>query len=234
MRIYIIRHADPDYANNTITPQGHIEAEALALRMERIGLDRIYTSPLGRALDTAAYTARRLGLEPVVEDWTAELGWLMKTPMPGASSMSWDYSGEAFRSGAGHPTPDNWHTLPPVHEDALGEPWKVLEANSDAFLARHGFEREGRMYRCVRPSREKIAVFCHGGFGLTWLAHLLEIPVSTMWSGFWLPPTSVSMVLMEQRSAEWANPRCIGLGDTAHLYAAGLPIQPRGVYALNW
>lgn len=30
MRLYIIRHADPDYPNNTITPEGHLEAQALA------------------------------------------------------------------------------------------------------------------------------------------------------------------------------------------------------------
>ncbi len=29
MRLYIIRHADPDYPNNTITPEGHLEAQAL-------------------------------------------------------------------------------------------------------------------------------------------------------------------------------------------------------------
>lgn len=28
MRLYIIRHADPDYPNNTITPAGHLEAKA--------------------------------------------------------------------------------------------------------------------------------------------------------------------------------------------------------------
>ena len=234
MRIYIIRHADPDYPNNTITPKGHIEAEALAVRMERIGLDRIYTSPMGRARDTAAYTAKRLGIEPEVEDWTAELHWIQKTPKLNRSGATWDYSGEDFRSGTEHPTPHTWHTLPPVHDDDLGERWMQLEENSNAFLAKHGFVREGRMYRSLRQNTEKIAVFCHGGFGLTWLAHLLEIPVSTMWSGFWLPPTSVSMVLMEQQSAEWAVPRCVGLGDTSHLYEAGLPIQPRGVYALNW
>lgn len=40
MRLYIIRHADPDYPNNTITPEGHLEAQALAKRLSSHGLDQ--------------------------------------------------------------------------------------------------------------------------------------------------------------------------------------------------
>ena len=86
----------------------------------------------------------------------------------------------------------------------------------------------------VAPNSERIAVFCHGGFGLAWLAHLLEIPLALMWSGFWLPPSSVTTIFLEQRTETWAVPRCVGLGDVSHLYAAGLPIQPRGIHATNW
>ena len=234
MRIYIIRHADPDYPNNTITEYGHREAEALAVRLSTVGLDRIYSSPLGRARDTAGYTARLLGLEPEIEPWTTELDWAMRGEGGYDSGAVWDYPGEVFRAGSQYPAYDNWGQMPPVHEDELDEPFARLTGASDGFLARQGYVREGRRYRCVHPTGDRIAMFCHGGFGLTWLAHLLEIPPPTMWSGFWLPPSSVSMVLMEQISSDWAVPRCVGLGDTSHLYAAGLPIQPRGIYARNW
>lgn len=103
--------------------------------------------------------------------------------------------------------------------------------HSDEFLKTLGFERQGTRYRVLHPNVEKIAIFCHGGFGLTWLAHLLQIPLTIMWSGFWLPPSSVSTILFDQRSPDWATPRCIGLSDTSHLYAADLPIKPRGIKA---
>ncbi len=61
MRLYIIRHADPDYANNTITPDGALEADALSKRLAKVGFDWIYSSPLGRAIDTMNYTAERIG-----------------------------------------------------------------------------------------------------------------------------------------------------------------------------
>ncbi len=231
MRLYIIRHADPDYPNNTITDQGHREAEALAKRLATVGLDRIYSSPLGRALDTMRYTTDRLGLEPTVEEWTAELSEWRLDQTPWGRLAAWDIPGEIVRARREGPTRDEWHLAPPFDTALLHEEFAVVTRHSDAFIARHGYDREGGRYRIARPNRERIAVFCHGGFGLTWLAHLLEIPLPLVWSGFWLPPSSVTTVLFDERSREWAAPRCIGLGDVSHLYAAGLPVQPRGILA---
>lgn len=47
MILDIIRHADPDYANNTITEFGKLEAKALADFLKDENIDRIYTSPWG-------------------------------------------------------------------------------------------------------------------------------------------------------------------------------------------
>ena len=49
MRLYIIRHADPDYENDTITPAGHLEAQALSVRLKGEGINKIFCSPAGRA-----------------------------------------------------------------------------------------------------------------------------------------------------------------------------------------
>lgn len=62
MRIYLIRHADPDYDNDTIAPRGHLEAQALADRLLRENIDAIYCSPLQRAQHTMSYTQKLTGL----------------------------------------------------------------------------------------------------------------------------------------------------------------------------
>ena len=72
MILYIIRHADPDYENNTITPFGWEEAHALADWLKDMPIDKIYTSPLGRAIDTAAPTCKIKGIESTVLPWTFE------------------------------------------------------------------------------------------------------------------------------------------------------------------
>ena len=109
--------------------------------------------------------------------------------------------------------------------------FETLKEESDAFLKHYGYKREGGRYRIIEPNQLRIAAFLHNGLGLTWLAHLLEIPLSLMWSGFWLPPSSVSTIVFEERSEAWAVPRCLGLGDVSHLYEARLPVQPRGLKA---
>jgi len=230
MRLYIIRHADPDNANNTITADGHKEAEALANRLALQGLDKIYCSPLGRAIDTAKYTANRLGIEYKIEEWTREL-WpeLAIDGTPWGKIFSIDIPGEFYRDNENLKMLSNWYDCKYLKNHNLKEAFEKVKGNSDEFLARHGYERINGRYRITEHNEQKIAVFCHGAFGLTWLAHLLEIPATLMWSGFWLPPSSVTTILFDERSAEWAVPRCIGLGDTSHLYEAGLPVKPHGI-----
>ena len=230
MRLFIIRHADPDYANNTITAAGHLEAQALARRLEKLGLDQIYCSPLGRAIDTMRYSAQALGLEHTIAPWTAELAWA-KTDSQYGPGAAWDIHGHTVRQSGLEITHSNWHESPFLAHTDFREGVAHVQQNSDAFLAQLGYEREGEVYRIVRPNRDKIAVFCHGGFGLTWIAHLLHIPVPLVWTSFFLPPSSVTTILLDERSTEFAVPRCLGMGDISHLYAEGLKMQPAGIKA---
>jgi broad specificity phosphatase PhoE len=234
MRLYIIRHADPDYQNNTITPEGHLEAKALAKRLQQEGITKVYSSPFGRAIDTAKYTSELLGLDYEIEDWTKEMWQSLKLEnSPWGLIASYDLPGEVLRDGPCMPNHNNWHENSILQErvDIIKEAVEEVKLKSDEFLSRHGYERVGGKYLSVDKNEEKIAVFCHGGISLCWLAHLLEIPLTLMWSGFWIPPSSVTTILFDQRSEKYAVPRCIGLGDVSHLYEAGLPIKPRGILA---
>jgi probable phosphoglycerate mutase len=229
MKLYLIRHADPDYANDTITDAGHLEAKALARFLQSAGVDRLYCSPVNRAVHTMRYTAELLGMEPVIEPWTRELDW-PKQQADGRMVAPWDVPGESVR--ASWPFADAgaaWQQRAPYRD--FMPLFESLQANSDAFLKRHGYVREGGRYRIEARNREAIAVFCHLGFGLTWLSHLLGLPFPLVWSSFWLAPSSVTTVLFEERSETWAVPRCLGLGSVTHLHQAGLPVSRMGLHA---
>ena len=76
MLLYVIRHGDPIYNPDSLTPKGKRQAEAVARRLSVHGLDRIFSSPLGRAQDTARPTSELLGIPIETEDWTSEnLAW---------------------------------------------------------------------------------------------------------------------------------------------------------------
>ena len=51
MRILLVRHAEPDYARDSLTPKGRREAELLSQRLCRLNVKAFYVSPLGRAQD---------------------------------------------------------------------------------------------------------------------------------------------------------------------------------------
>lgn len=228
MQLFLIRHADPDYSIDDLTEFGHQEAAALGKRMASIGLDKLYVSPLGRAQTTASYIAKETGLAMNTELWTRELEW-SAISMEGKMGPIWDYPGEQIpevSSGMRKWEDENDYWL---KQEEYRMRYSELQTASDEFFQRHHFQREQGLYRILQPSQEKVAMVCHGGFGLAWLSHMLQIPLSLAWSVFWLAPSSVTTVLFEERSQHFAVPRCIGMGDVSHLYANGISYRPRGL-----
>ena len=72
MRLIIIRHGDPDYSIDSLTPTGEIEAELLAERIAKLDIKAFYQSPLGRAKRTAFHTLKKMGREAETLDWLRE------------------------------------------------------------------------------------------------------------------------------------------------------------------
>lgn len=237
MLLYIIRHADPDYKNGTITEKGHKEAQALAQIIDQLQPTHLYSSPLGRAKDTASYSVKALGLPLGIEDWTQEIdGYTVEQEAPYGRSAIWDYHPEKIREMSIQGlTEEDWFKHPPYKDTGYEQVLESIGNHSDRFLAKHGMIRDNQVYRIdesVEQVRsQKIVVFCHGGFGLSWLSHLLRIPFPLVYSSFYLWPSSVTTLLFEERKTGIVTPRCIGLADITHLKIAGLSPQPRGLLA---
>ena len=53
MKLVFIRHAEPDYINDSLTEKGKREAQCLAQYLKDWKIDEIFVSPLGRARRTA-------------------------------------------------------------------------------------------------------------------------------------------------------------------------------------
>jgi broad specificity phosphatase PhoE len=73
--VYLARHGESDWnaanrfqghSDRPLTARGRLQAEALAAELAEVAaLSAIYSSPLRRALETAAVVGARTGLEPV-------------------------------------------------------------------------------------------------------------------------------------------------------------------------
>ena len=60
MLFFYIRHGDPIYQPDSLTPLGEYQAEAVKSRLGQFGLDKIYASSSNRAILTATPTAKML------------------------------------------------------------------------------------------------------------------------------------------------------------------------------
>ncbi|MNR01942.1 hypothetical protein D3C85_1177770 [compost metagenome] len=184
-----------------------------------------------RALHTMQYTAELTGIEPVVEPWLSEwINWKV-TNASGGKTEAWNVDGEVIRGTSPFPTNEEWYQQQSYEGCQFASEFEAVKKFSDGLFERHGYRRKDGRYEIIRSNTERIAVFCHMGFGLAWIAHLLELPLPLVWSGFWLAPSSVTTILWDERSAKWAVPRCLGLGDVSHLYGSRLPISSMGIQA---
>jgi probable phosphoglycerate mutase len=75
MRLIFVRHGEPNYELDCLTATGQAQAEAASARLAREGISKIYASTCGRALETAAPTAARLGLDVERLDFMREITW---------------------------------------------------------------------------------------------------------------------------------------------------------------
>ena len=232
MQLLIIRHGDPDYRLDSLTEKGFHEASLLANRLVPLGVRDFYVSPLGRAMDTARPTLQRLEKKPVVCDWLQEFPISFPDPRTGETHIIWDYM-PAYR--AQHPLwndKDRWMDDEPFASNNVRPMVEHVFSRLDQLLASYGYIREGDFYRVETdaPNFDRVALICHMGIGLILLSHLLNIAAPQLLHTAFLPPSSVTTAVTEEREKGLAQFRCIGIGDTSHLYAAGESISRSGYF----
>jgi probable phosphoglycerate mutase len=116
----------------------------------------------------------------------------------------------------------NWYDDPSYEGIPVKEGYETFLNNSDEFLDRHGYkhDRENCCYIAQEPNNERIAVFCHQGFGLSWLGTLLDIPLPLIWANFNFTHTGVTVVRFD---GERCVPTVLTLSNDSHLYKENLP-----------
>ena len=218
MRIMIIRHGDPDYAKDSLTPEGFRQAECLGERLKNTRMDYIYVSPLGRAKDTARVALEPCGRKAEVKPWLAEFKGHAFDPYRGIERIPWDLKHEQWYDVPGFLDRDAWAESGHLKGSNVSAVWQETKEGLDALLDAHGYTREGGMYRCENGHDDTLVFFCHFGVGTAMMAHLTGIPLIPLWHGACMLPTSVTVLLTEEREKGLASFRCVTFGDMSHLY----------------
>lgn len=220
MKIIIVRHGDPDYAIDSLTSQGKIEAELLSHKLCKLNVAAFYVSPLGRAKDTAAYTLNKLNRTATVCEWLKEFSPQVDRP-DRAHTVAWDWLPQDWTTVPAFFDKDTWFTEQAMVAGKVKEEYEYVCTELDRLLAKHGYERDGNMCRAVHANEDTIVFFCHFGLECVLLSHLLNISPMQLWHGLCAAPTSVTTLITEERRKGAAYFRMNGFGDVGHLYAGG-------------
>lgn len=221
MKLLIIRHGDPDYEKDSLTEKGWKEAELLSERIAPLPIKAYYVSPLGRARDTAAATLKKAGRTAEVLPWLREYDVRITDPVTGQKRIPWDMLPADWTAVPEYYDKDNWYNVPIMKEAGMEAGLRAVWDGLDGILLRHGYRREGMIYRAEVPNEDTIAFFCHFGVGCVMTGHLLGISPMILWHGFMAAPTSVTVLNSEERREGNAFFRVSSYGDISHLYAKG-------------
>lgn len=228
MLFFYLRHGNPIYDPDSLTPLGTRQAAALAKRLALYGLDRIYASTSTRAIQTAKPTCELLNKEMTLVDFANE-GWAWRDlAVDAGNGPGWlfqqDIFLELFTEKSIRQLDEKWYDHPALKKYNLKKGIDRIRDESDKFFAELGYEhiRGTGKYRVIKPNRERVALFAHQGFGLAFLSTLLDIPYPQFVRHFDMCHTGMTVIDFHE-SGSYTIPKVLTLSSDAHLYREGLP-----------
>ena len=216
MRLIMVRHGEPDYANDCLTQTGRLQAGAAAQRLMEEDITEIYASPMGRAQQTAQAASGLLGLPVTTLLFMREVIWSGERDVP-FNGHPWLAADQMVSQGDSILAPD-WRSHPYFRDNAVLGCYDLIAEEIDAFLAQKGYRHEGERYWCTAEKEENIALFSHGGSGSCAIAHMLSLPLPLVTTLMRYDFTSVTVLQFPFKPGEWVFPR-LGLNnDARHIH----------------
>lgn len=231
MLFFYIRHGEPIYDPDSLTPLGHLQAQALAKRLARFGIDEIYASTSTRAQQTALPTAQLLNKEIIPMDWCNEgYAWdELSFKEDENDQVSWPFQKQEYRrlfvSAEVRSMGKNWINHPKLSRFEKGI--KRISDETNAFFAKLGYVRDadnGCYYYDGKEDNRRIALFAHQGLGLAFLSCVLDIPYPEFCTRFDVCHSSLTVIEF-QANKGIVVPRVLELSNDSHIYAEGLPTK---------
>ena len=226
MRIILVRHGDPNYEKDCLTELGHKQAAVAAQRLLKEGIDEIYSSPLGRARQTAGYFSEASGIKDIeILDFMQEIRFGTEEDLYNNKWNPWLGVQALIREGKDLQTPA-WREYPVFKDNLATVDADKIGEETDKWLAGLGYVREGLYYRCKRApgsessnGKEKtLAIFCHGGASAAFLARVLNQTFPYMCGSLLhFPHTTITVLEFDETPGELTLPIIDLLNDARHI-----------------
>ena len=214
MRIVFVRHGEPDYEHDCLTPDGREQALAAAERLKEEGIEEIWSSPLGRAYETALAASAALDLPVKTLDFMREVHWGSRDGSPlFAGGHPWNISDELARQGVDL-TRKDWRAHPFFRNNTVLDSVDLVEAGIDRWLGSFGYIRDGFYYRCERQdaAQKTVALFSHGGSSCAAMGHILNLPFPYACALLHLEFTGITVLRLDRHPGMQTLP-CLELAN---------------------
>lgn len=218
MIFYFVRHGHPDYKTDSLTELGKLQAQKAAGRLRDCGIQQIFASTNGRAMETAQFTADMLDLPIVPCDFMRELSWRSESgeeiPFNG---HPWNLAESLVADGTDLADPD-WRQMYPYCKSRVVRKIAATIEGFDALMADLGYRREGKYYRVTGDNTNKtVALFSHAGSSSAVIAHLLNITFPQACASLHMDFTSVTTFSFSDQQGQLICPKMIGFNDAEHI-----------------
>lgn len=231
MLLFYVRHGDPTYVPDALTPLGELQAQAIKYRLGVHGLDQIYASGSTRAIQTAQPTANMLKKEITILDWCREsYVWEELTLIGEDGKRTWLFAHqptrELFVQDEIRALGKKWYNHPAFENPSYQNGMERIQREADAFLLSLGYRHlpDKNIYQAERPNNDRIALFAHQGFGLAFLSCIMDIPYPEFATHFDMGHSGMSVIEFDNQEGT-VIPRMLQLSNDSHIYKEGLPLK---------
>ena len=223
MRIVFVRHGHPNYAHDCLTELGRKHAAAAARRLQDEGIEAIYSSTHGRAMETASHLADALRLPVTGCEFMREINWGSVDGEPlFADGHPWDTVDRMVAQVESLVDPD-WQNSETFRRNRVVQHVERVSAALDAWLATLGYIREELYYRAGKAEKKTIVVFGHGGETAAVLCRLFNLAFPFTCAVMGPDYTGITIVEFPERPGELVTPRIELMNDARHI--RGLTVE---------
>ena len=105
-----------------------------------------------------------------------------------------------------------------------------IDAAVDEFFATLGYvhDRANGTWQATNPTEERVALFAHQGFGMSFLSSVLDIPYPLAATHFDMGHTGMTVIDFKAHDGI-VIPRMLTMASDSHLYREGLPTRYHNV-----
>jgi len=208
---YFIRHGETEWnaqgrwcgrTDVPLSDVGRRQAQLLARRLQPLPVEALYSSPLGRAMETAQIIGQAVGREPVADGRLVELNY-----------GAWEGSTYEESKRTAPAVYAAWDADPASQAPPGGETGEQLIERVTPFLAE----------MAQRHPCGNVVVVSHKTVCRLVACHILGLPLSEYRQR--IPMENAALNIFEVREGTW---RVIALNDTSHLSAPAPEPAPTG------